>query len=555
MANRSVTTRRTAASSTQASAVGVYATTSNNYTLIGSTIDINTQFTVANIQFGAPGVTVPGTSLNSPVVTPVITTVYYTDFNYNILSTNSAPSTTTSGLRIIGQNFLSNAQVYLQGNVANSTYVNSTEIRLPLPPAAAATANTLMVFNSNVSGAVYYPGIQWQNAPVWVTAATLPAGNVGDVYSTTVSATGSGTVTYSVASYSTLPAVLSLNSSTGVISGTLVGSPTAIGTFNFDIIATNTYSQIATRTFSLTVGYLIQYLVVAGGGAGGTGADGGGGGAGGLLSGSTTFAVGTTYTISVGAGGAGGTPSSPTPSQAGFSSNISGPGFTTVTANGGGGAQSDTGGYAGSGGSGGGTLGPLSPTHGLATGSPGYGVAGTQGYPGGYTNPLSPTYFGGAGGGGGAGGTGGNGNAVTPVGAAGAGGSGVTWPYTGPATYYAGGGGGGGTQAQGPAPGFPTPAITAGSGGQGGGGPGSQTGNGTAGTTNTGGGGGGGGYTFPSPGPSYIGGNGGAGGSGVVIIAVPTPNYPGAYGPQATTPPSAPGMTIITFNSSGTYTT
>ena len=521
MANRSVTTRRTAASSTQASAVGVYATASNNYTLIGSTIDINTQFTVANIQFGAPGVTVPGTSLNSPVVTPVITTVYYTDFNYNILSTNSAPSTTTSGLRIIGQNFLSNAQVYLQGNVANSTYVNSTEIRLPLPPAAAATANTLMVFNSNVSGAVYYPGIQWQNAPVWVTAATLPAGNVGDVYSTTVSATGSGTVTYSVASYSTLPAVLSLNSSTGVISGTLVGSPTAIGTFNFDIIATNTYSQIATRTFSLTVGYLIQYLVVAGGGAGGYGTS-GGGGAGGLLQGSTILTAGTAYTIQIGAGGV--NPGSPAPGARGgdgFSSNISGSGFTAITTTGGGGG----GGAAGPllagdpGGSGGGAS-ESSGSFGTATGSPGsVGVAGPQGYPGGPGNPPN--------GGGGGGGAGGGGTVATGLvaGGGGGGGAGVTWPYTG--TTYAGGGG----------------AWYGGPGGAGGGGAGGgPSTSGLAGSPGHGGGGGAGN------------GGGGSGGSGVVIIAVPTPNYPGAYGPQATTPPAAPGMTVITFTAPGTYT-
>jgi hypothetical protein len=45
-----------------------------------------------------------------------------------------------------------------------------------------------------------------------------------------------------------------------------------------------------------------------------------------------------------------------------------------------------------------------------------------------------------------------------------------------------------------------------------------------------------------------------AGGSGVIILAVPTPNYPGAYGPQATTPPAAPGMTVITYTSSGSYT-
>jgi hypothetical protein len=66
-----------------------------------------------------------------------------------------------------------------------------------------------------------------------------------------------------------------------------------------------------------------------------------------------------------------------------------------------------------------------------------------------------------------------------------------------------------------------------------------------------------------TPGTNGLGGGGGAGrnsacagagGSGVVILAVPTPQYPGAYAPQATTPPSAPGMTVITFTAPGTYT-
>jgi hypothetical protein len=40
----------------------------------------------------------------------------------------------------------------------------------------------------------------------------------------------------------------------------------------------------------------------------------------------------------------------------------------------------------------------------------------------------------------------------------------------------------------------------------------------------------------------------GAGGSGVVILAVPTPQYPGtATGATVTTPPAAPGMTVLTY--------
>jgi hypothetical protein len=36
-------------------------------------------------------------------------------------------------------------------------------------------------------------------------------------------------------------------------------------------------------------------------------------------------------------------------------------------------------------------------------------------------------------------------------------------------------------------------------------------------------------------------------------LAIPTPNYPGGYGPIASNPPSAPGKTVLTFTTSGSY--
>jgi hypothetical protein len=57
--------------------------------------------------------------------------------------------------------------------------------------------------------------------------------------------------------------------------------------------------------FNIAKSYTASYLVVSGGGGGGS-AHGGGGGAGGLLTGSSTLAAGTNYTVTVGAGGAGG---------------------------------------------------------------------------------------------------------------------------------------------------------------------------------------------------------------------------------------------------------
>ena len=124
----------------------------------------------------------------------------------------------------------------------------------------------------------------------------------------------------------------------------------------------------------------------------------------------------------------------------------------------------------------------------------------------------------------------------------GSGGAGQPFPLNG--GVYGGGGGGGGGQTT------LTSTGLSGAGGSGGGGNGGTGQSGqpntlTNGSTNTGGGGGGGSIGSGGPGAS--------GGSGIVILVIPTPNYPGAYGPIASTPPLAPGKTLLTYTSTGTY--
>jgi hypothetical protein len=272
-----------------------------------------------------------------------------------------------------------------------------------------------------------------------------------------------------------------------------------------------------------------QYLVLAGGGGGSVGRSGGGGGggggAGGLQTGCFTLFSGTTYTINVGSGGAAGAPTVSGTLQQGGNSSISGSGIATVTSIGGGG---------------GGTVG-IPPNSGIGYdgGSGGGGGAGIAGnFAGGaatsYPSPTQQGYPGGSSlqtgnnsaGGGGAGGIGGP---SLPT-SGGNGGAGYTWPYTG--LTYAGGGGGGGVPGNG-------------TGGTGGGGNAGAAG--TAGTPGLGGGGGGA-PGAPNTNPGY------AGGSGTVILAVPTPQYPGsAPGAVVTNPPAAPGMTVLTYTSPGTF--
>src|SRR5207237_999443 len=82
-----------------------------------------------------------------------------------------------------------------------------------------------------------------------VTTSSPPPGTQNVAYSTTLAAAG-GVTPYSWSIVTgTLPSGLSLNSSTGLISGT----PTASGTSNFTVKVTDANSQTATKGFSIVI--------------------------------------------------------------------------------------------------------------------------------------------------------------------------------------------------------------------------------------------------------------------------------------------------------------
>ena len=83
-----------------------------------------------------------------------------------------------------------------------------------------------------------------------VNPSSLPSGTQGLSYSQTVSATGgTGPYTFAIAS-GALPPGLSLNANTGAITGT----PTASGTSNFTIRATDTKGNVGTRGYTVNIG-------------------------------------------------------------------------------------------------------------------------------------------------------------------------------------------------------------------------------------------------------------------------------------------------------------
>lgn len=82
-----------------------------------------------------------------------------------------------------------------------------------------------------------------------ITVSTLPAGAVGSAYNQSLQTTGAtGSVTWSITSGS-LPAGLSLASTTGTLSGT----PTAAGSFSFAVQATDSSGATATQNLTLII--------------------------------------------------------------------------------------------------------------------------------------------------------------------------------------------------------------------------------------------------------------------------------------------------------------
>lgn len=279
--------------------------------------------------------------------------------------------------------------------------------------------------------------------PAWTTAAgQLALGTAGSAYSTTITATDdSGTApTLSIISGS-LPSGISLNTSTGAITGT-PSAASAEGT-TFTVRATDANGLVADRVFSIPFARTqtftstttwtapagvttVNGLVIAGGGSGGGGtpgggywyAGGGGGGGGATALSNQAVTSGTTYTITVGGSGSASSISSVATSNAGATG-----GSATTNGNGAGGA---TGGNSGNGGS-------------------GFGSQGNAGNGGtGYLWAVNSSYYGG-GGGGGAGYNSWDPPSVPGNGGAGGGGrgGGGNGPGTTAGTANTGGGGGG----------------------------------------------------------------------------------------------------------------
>jgi len=203
------------------------------------------------IQAGTISVTQLDNSVSTVIQTgggPKITAVQVTDASWVVLD-DTAVDTAGGNIVITGTGFVSGCLVYIGQTPANSVgFVSSTQVRVNVP---ALTAGTYPVYLSNPDGgtAIRLPGVTASANPAWQTSSALPEQYDGVAINLNLVATEA--TSYTLTS-GTLPPGLSLNTSTGAITGTVTGV-TVDTTYTFTVRATDAQLQDSPRTFTVTI--------------------------------------------------------------------------------------------------------------------------------------------------------------------------------------------------------------------------------------------------------------------------------------------------------------
>jgi len=176
---------------------------------------------------------------------PKITNIQVTNNTYTVLD-DTAVDTAGGYIRITGTGFAAGCQVLVNNVPATSTtFVSATEVRAQVPGTAAGTYVVYLV-NSDGGVAIRVNGVTFSTVPSWTTTSSLNSSVIVNIQ-----LQASGASTFSLATGSTLPAGLTLNSS-GLLSGTIAGL-TQDTTYSFTVNAIDTENQDSPRTFSLAV--------------------------------------------------------------------------------------------------------------------------------------------------------------------------------------------------------------------------------------------------------------------------------------------------------------
>jgi hypothetical protein len=189
------------------------------------------------------GSNLTGVAETKPTITSISpNTIDNTQTQIVIIGTNfeitpNVELISTTGVITLADTITRNSATQLTIN-ATLTVDGTYFIRIENPNGLAVRSSTALLTVSD--------------APTWSTSAgSLGSIAAGSSASFTVSATSDSAVTYSITS-GALPGGLSLNGSTGAITGTESGA-TAETNYNFTVTATDAESQTASRAFTITV--------------------------------------------------------------------------------------------------------------------------------------------------------------------------------------------------------------------------------------------------------------------------------------------------------------
>ena len=200
--------------------------TNSTITINGSPVSLGGSVTV--------GETKPTISSISPTV------IENTQTSITITGTNFVNGINVEAIATNGSIIQADTVTFNSATSVSAAFTISTDatyfLRLENPDGNAVRSSTALLTVSD--------------APAWTTAAgSLGSNAAGSAVSYTVAATGA--TNFAIQS-GALPGGLSLNTTTGVISGTESGA-TAETTYNFTIRATDAEGQTADRAFSITI--------------------------------------------------------------------------------------------------------------------------------------------------------------------------------------------------------------------------------------------------------------------------------------------------------------
>jgi hypothetical protein len=186
-------------------------------------------------------VTVNSTPLSSLSVTPASPSI----------STGGTQQLTVTGTYSNGSTQDLTSQVIWQSSNTSVATIANGGLATGLIAGSATISATL-------SGVTGTDVLTVQATPLAISTASLSGGEVGAAYSATLTASGGKPLyTWSIISGS-LPGGLNLNSATGTISGTL----TTAGLFNFTVQATDSASPVATITKALNMNITVGVATV-----------------------------------------------------------------------------------------------------------------------------------------------------------------------------------------------------------------------------------------------------------------------------------------------------